>query len=79
MNHNRSTALERSVKITGGLKPVSRVPNLVSVGTPPDEMTSSPLHLGKPVTPCHCLAFIQTTRTDAIVILPQTVTDRTGR
>ena len=28
MNHNRSTALERSIKITGGLKPVLRVPNL---------------------------------------------------
>ena len=28
MNHNRSTALERSVKITGGLKPVLRDPNL---------------------------------------------------
>ena len=29
MNHNRSTALERSVKkYTGGLKPVLRVPNL---------------------------------------------------
>ena len=30
MNHNRSTALERSVKITGGLKQVLRVPNLPS-------------------------------------------------
>ena len=28
MNHNRSTALERSVKITGELKPVLRDPNL---------------------------------------------------
>ena len=28
MNQNRSTALERSVKITGGLKPVLRDPNL---------------------------------------------------
>ena len=30
MNHNRNTALERSVKITlgGGLKPVLRDPNL---------------------------------------------------
>ena len=28
MNHNRSAALERPVKITGGLKPVLRVPNL---------------------------------------------------
>ena len=28
MNHNRSTALERSVKITGVLKPVLRDPNL---------------------------------------------------
>ena len=28
MNHNRSTALERSVKLTGGLKPVLRDPNL---------------------------------------------------
>ena len=28
MNHNRSTALERSVKITGELKPVLRNPNL---------------------------------------------------
>ena len=28
MNHNRSTALERSAKITGGLKPVLRDPNL---------------------------------------------------
>ena len=28
MNHNRSAALERSVNITWGLKPVLRVPNL---------------------------------------------------
>ena len=28
MNHSRSAALERSVKITWGLKPVLRVPNL---------------------------------------------------
>ena len=28
MSHNRSTALERSVQITGGLKPVLRDPNL---------------------------------------------------
>ena len=28
MNHNRSTALELSVKVTGGLKPVLRDPNL---------------------------------------------------
>ena len=27
-NHNRSTALERSVSTTGGLKPVLRAPNL---------------------------------------------------
>ena len=32
MNHYRSTALERSVKITGGLKPVLRDPNLAIFG-----------------------------------------------
>ena len=31
--------------------------NPVPVDTPPDEMTSSPLHIGKPVTSSHCLTF----------------------
>ena len=31
--------------------------NLVPVDTPPDEMASSPLHIGKPVTSRHCLTF----------------------
>ena len=31
MNHSRSTALERSVKITGELKPVLRDPNLALI------------------------------------------------
>ena len=31
--------------------------NPVPIDTPPNEMKSSPLHLGKPVTSRHCLAF----------------------
>ena len=48
------------------------------VGTPPDEMTSSPLQSGKPVTVRNYLVFIRATRTDGFAIDPQTVTSRLG-
>ena len=38
MNHNRSTVLERSVKITWGLKPVLRIPNSHSASVMPQNI-----------------------------------------
>ena len=41
--------------------------NPVPVDTPPDEMASKPLHIGKPVTSRHCLDLLRAVRSDEIV------------